>query len=1106
MVQPTLSASVCPKTRGVVTLRAGRRLLAVIAGVALCASVATTAHAQSASGKPRHRKLDSVLNQLVAERTARVSGDERVPAVLRPSLRQRGLVEFGEGRVGVTIRFRGPGLAIREFVTSHNGHIAYTFDGAIEAYLDPAFLPDLNALAETDRVEAIARPESQVISQGVQAHNAAPWQAAGYLGQGVKVGIIDSGFVGWSSLPPADAPSLGGIRCYTGWGSYYSTLSYCEVDSNHGTAVAEAAHDMAPGATFYIAKTMTQGDVHAAVQWMLQQGVRVINMSFAYPWDGPGNGTSPFPDSPLKAVDIAVAGGAVVTVSSGNYGESSWFGPWQDWDVDQYLQFTPQSESTCAYVTLGETMSVELRWDDAWGGATRDLDLELWHWATNTTMATGNEVQGGWAGDVPHESANFVAPLDGYYCASVRWYGGSIPAWVQLRTLQNSLMLDNHTQAGSVTNPAETANPGALAVGAANWQTTSEIEAFSGSGPTPDGRIKPDIVGVDQADSSTMGANGFPGTSQSAPHVAGLAAIIAQGYADYTPAQIAGALKDWALVRGGAVPNNTWGYGLAYLPSVYNLTVARVGTGGGTVTSLDSLVNCGTACVQTYFAGTAVTLTATAVVGSVFSGWSGGGCTGTGACTMTMNATTQVTANFIRVMTPVITWANPGPVVYGTPLTGTQLNASASVAGAFVYSPPLGTVLNAGQALVLSVVFTPADTVNYTTAMKSVTLDIAKATPAIIWANPSRIVRGTPLSGLQLNAGANVPGVIVYAPSAGTVLPVGRHLLSAAFTPTDAVNYQVAEASASVDVVSTSIGDFDGNGASDLLWRHATQGDIWLWPMDGTTNQGERFVRTLPDVDWEIRGLGDQTGDGKADILWRNKVDGRFYLWPMNGSTPVDEIYAATVDAAYDIVGTGDFDGDGKSDILWRHTMLGDVWVWLMDGAAPKPGGQVYIDRVDPAYVMKGVGDLDADTKADIVWHHAATGEVWVWPMNGTTRLDQVWAGSVPDTGYQVQAVADFTGDGQADLVWWHATRGEVWVWPMNGTTRVGETCVGNVPDTNYRIAGTGDYDGDGKADLLWRSVVNGEVWMWLMDGTTRLSETWVATVPDVAYQIVKVK
>jgi subtilisin-like proprotein convertase family protein len=298
--------------------------------------------------------------------------------------------------------------------------------------------------------------------------------------------------------------------------------------------------------------------------------------------------------------------------------------------------------------------------------------------------------------------------------------------------------------------------------------------------------------------------------------------------------------------------------------------------------------------------------------------------------------------------------------------------------------------------------------------------------------------------------------------------------------------------------------DFNGDLMGDVLWHHATLGELWLWPMDGAARSAETYVRTVSDTNWEVRGLGDVTGDGKADILWRHKTLGMIYLWPMDGCTPLAETYVASVDPAYDIVGTGDFNGDGTSDILWRHTTLGEVWIWLMNGATPL--GQVYVDTVDPAYVIKGVGDVDGNGKADIVWHHATVGEVWVWLMDGTTRLSATWVGTVADVGYQIVGTADHTGDGKADILWHHATTGEVWLWPMDGATRVAETWVGTVPDTNYRIVGTGDHNGDGKADILWHHCTTGEVWIWLMDGATRLSQTWVATVPDVGYQIVKVK
>jgi len=298
--------------------------------------------------------------------------------------------------------------------------------------------------------------------------------------------------------------------------------------------------------------------------------------------------------------------------------------------------------------------------------------------------------------------------------------------------------------------------------------------------------------------------------------------------------------------------------------------------------------------------------------------------------------------------------------------------------------------------------------------------------------------------------------------------------------------------------------DLNGDGKSDIVWRHATRGDVWLWPMDGPAKTGESYVQTVGDTGWAVRGLGDQNGDGHADVLWRHAPTGTLYLWTMDGSAILAETYVATIDPAYDIVGTGDYNGDGKSDILWRQLTNGEVWIWLMDGATPL--SQMYVDTVDPAYAVVGSGDLNGDKKADIVWHHGTLGQVWVWLMNGTTRTSQTHIGTVPDVGYQIVGVADHTGDGKADVLWRHATRGEVWLWPMNGTALTAEQYVDAIADTGYRIVGNGDYDGNGKADILWHHATRGEVWVWLMNGATRLSQTWAGSVPEVAYQIIGVK
>lgn len=156
--------------------------------------------------------------------------------------------------------------------------------------------------------------------------------------------------------------------------------------------------------------------------------------------------------------------------------------------------------------------------------------------------------------------------------------------------------------------------------------------------------------------------------------------------------------------------------------------------------------------------------------------------------------------------TPTITWVNPADIVYGTALNGTQLNATANVAGTFAYTPAAGTKLNAGLGQTLSVTFTPSDTTNYNTATKTVKIDVLQATPIITWSNPADIVYGTALNGKQLNATANVDGSFTYTPASGAVLNAGSgQNLNADFYPTDAINYKSASKTVQINVLQATV-------------------------------------------------------------------------------------------------------------------------------------------------------------------------------------------------------------------------------------------------------------------------------------------------------------
>src|SRR5262249_28021331 len=110
--------------------------------------------------------------------------------------------------------------------------------------------------------------------------------------------------------------------------------------------------------------------------------------------------------------------------------------------------------------------------------------------------------------------------------------------------------------------------------------------------------------------------------------------------------------------------------------------------------------------------------------------------------------TRMVTINVLRA-TPTITWANPLDILHGTALGPAQLDASASypvggrsvsVPGTFAYSPGAGTILPVGNNQVLSVTFTPADTIDYTGATATVTIDVLPATGPTTQVHGTRVV------------------------------------------------------------------------------------------------------------------------------------------------------------------------------------------------------------------------------------------------------------------------------------------------------------------------------------------------------------------------------
>lgn len=133
-----------------------------------------------------------------------------------------------------------------------------------------------------------------------------------------------------------------------------------------------------------------------------------------------------------------------------------------------------------------------------------------------------------------------------------------------------------------------------------------------------------------------------------------------------------------------------------------------------------------------------------------------------------------------------LTWASPAALVYGTPLSSTQLNATSSVPGTYTYEPPVGTVLKAGSGQALAVTFTPADTTNYVPVTNYVAISVTPA-PLTITANSTNKIYGAARPTLRASYSGFVNGDTTNNLTAQAVLstpataasPVGSYAITA---------------------------------------------------------------------------------------------------------------------------------------------------------------------------------------------------------------------------------------------------------------------------------------------------------------------------------------
>jgi len=258
--------------------------------------------------------------------------------------------------------------------------------------------------------------------------------------------------------------------------------------------------------------------------------------------------------------------------------------------------------------------------------------------------------------------------------------------------------------------------------------------------------------------------------------------------------------------------------------------------------------------------------------------------------------------------------------------------------------------------------------------------------------------------------------------------------------------------------------DFNGDGFSDLVWRHHVSGQNVAWFMNGVNLISGTFTNpsALADANWKIVGTSDFNRDGKADFLWRHAVSGENAVWFMDGVDLISGTFtspSALADMNWQMVGTGDFNRDGKADFLWRHAVSGEIVMWFMDGTNLVSGTFTTPPAIaDISWRIAGTGDFNQDGKPDILWHHEVSGQIKLWYMDGPVMTGETFTNPsvLADVNWKIVVVGDYNADQRPDIVWRHQVSGEIAVWFMDDATLVGGTFTNpqQLADTNWKLVG----------------------------------------------------
>lgn len=208
-----------------------------------------------------------------------------------------------------------------------------------------------------------------------------------------------------------------------------------------------------------------------------------------------------------------------------------------------------------------------------------------------------------------------------------------------------------------------------------------------------------------------------------------------------------------------------------------------------------------------------------------------------------------------------------------------------------------------------------------------------------------------------------------------------------------------------IDYALVGAGDFSGNGATTLVLQSIITNRIALWYTSGVNNAtitGGSFVDTTPAFGWKVVGVGDFNGDGKSDLVFQNQTTYQIVIWFMDGAKYTGGVLLPlSPPAGWQVAGVGDFNADGFPDLVFQNQTTGQLALWYMKGPV-FAGGMIVTAMPSPGFMVAGVGDYNRDGSADLLFQNQTTHQAAVWFTAGGAYIGGSLLSSTPPPGWQI--------------------------------------------------------------------------------------------------------